>query len=130
MPIELGQPKYYKYSECTEGQKLVVKGEFMGVTEGRYGDQYTFYEDGSGDQVVLNRSGQLAWRIEQGQIAEGGYYDIEYSGTEQLSSGTFKGKDAHKFKISVYSTKELEGKAVEVAEKPKVDQTEALDDLE
>jgi len=140
MPIELGRPKYFKYSECTEGQLLVNKGEFRCIFEGKFGDQYRFQEIG-GQEVVLNKAGQLAWRIEQEQVKEGGYYDIYYIGSEVLEGGKFAGKPAHHFRVAEYTSEEIEEftgvKAPKVAKKegptappPTIKETEDLDDLE
>lgn len=107
MPQELGLPKYFKYSECKPGQKLVTMGEFIGTTQGKFGDLYNFLELATGTQVVLNKTGQIAWRIEQGHIAEGGVYDVTFEGKEKLTQGKFAGKEANKFKFAKYDDGEI-----------------------
>ena len=107
MPTDLGLPKYFKYSECKPGDKLVDMGEFIGSTEGKFGAQHNFIELKTGQQVVLNKAGSLDWRIEKGQIKEGGVYDIHFAGKKKLEKGTFAGKDANDFKFAVYSPDEL-----------------------
>lgn len=143
MPQELGLPRYHKYSDTAPGTKLVDMGEYVGTTQGKFGDQYNFIELKTGQQVVLNKSGGLAWRIEQGHIFEGGVFDVTFDGKEKLTKGKFEGKDANRFKIAKYDNSELEaagvkrpegGRAAAKAPTPTPISTpvpvEALDDLD
>jgi len=142
MPIELGVPKYFKYSELEGGEQLVAKGEFVGVTEGKFGNQYNFREIESGAHVVLNKAGAFEWRIENGHMVEGEVFDIYFEGKELIESGDYAGKEANQFKILKYRDSELPTEFQKSAGPPegKVNDTpvasastpenEAMDDLE
>lgn len=138
MPRQLTVPKYWKYSDLDPGTKLVSKGEFIGVTEGRYGNQYNFIEIDGGQHVVLNKAGQFEWRIDQGHMVEGQVFDVVFQGTEKLTRGQYAGKDVNKFDILCYEDPELPEKyrrgsgSVVAKAQPTPEQAaqaEALDDL-
>lgn len=107
MPKELGLPKYWKYTECEAGTKLVSMGEFVGTTEGKFGDQYNFMELETNQHVVLNKAGAIAWRIEQGHLQEGDVLDIIFDGKTEITTGDFEGKEANNFKFLKYDDDEL-----------------------
>lgn len=130
MPQEMGLPKYFKYSELNGGEKLVVMGEFIGSTEGKYGAQHNFIELQTGQHVVLNKAGGLDWRIEKGHIFEGGVYDVTYDGKEKLEKGKFAGKDANKFKIAQYNDEELVEAGVKKANRRVGGSTERVESVQ
>ena len=139
MPRELGVPKYWKYSELEVGTKLVDKGEYVGTTQGKFGDQYNFIQIEDHQHVVLNKAGAIAWRIEQGHISEGDVVDITFEGKSEITSGDFVGKEANNFGFAVYDDKELPeefkkrkgAKAADVPASPAPTAvSEAMDELE
>lgn len=97
-----GSRKYFKYNECTVGQKLVDNGEFLGSEDGKYGIQHLFDEDGT--TVVLNSSGHLNWLLKN-HVKTGQRVNVEYSGKVRLTKGAMVGKDAHTFDLEVDDTK-------------------------
>jgi hypothetical protein len=90
-----GAKRYVKYSECQAGDEL-VEGYYTGTTVGKYGNQYNFLTE-DGKQVVLNKSGQLEYAIKFVEVGE--YVKVIYEGVAVLQKGTFKGKEAHNFKV-------------------------------
>jgi hypothetical protein len=95
-----GQRKYFKYAECTAGQKLVEDGTYKGIEEGTYGPQYIFNQK-NGDIVVLNKAGHLSWLIDK-YLKTGQLCNVYYKGMgEPLSKGPFKGKEPHTFDLEV-----------------------------
>lgn len=148
MPTKMGLPKYFKYTDCKAGDVLIEKAEFTGTTEGKYGAQFNFIEVDTGQHVVLNKSGQFEWRLEQGHMNVGEVFRITFQGKEKIEKGTYAGKEANKFDIEKYEDSELpkaflekRGKLGGVpsatapagspppAQAPKSPETEALDDL-
>lgn len=139
MPQKLTEPKYFKYSELDPNTPLVTKGEFVGITQGKFGDQYNFIEVDTGQHVVLNKAGAFEWRVEQGHMKEGEVFDIIFLGKETLGRGPYAGKDVNKFDIAKYGEHELPEKFAKKSAptvaggsvSPKaVGQAEALDDLD
>lgn len=90
-----GAKRYVKYSECNVGDVL-VEGYYAGITVGKYGNQYNFTTE-DGTHVVLNKSGQLEYALKFVEVGE--YVRIVYEGVAVLQKGTFKGKEAHNFKV-------------------------------
>lgn len=107
MPREMGIPKYFKYNDCKDGDVLVQKGEFLGVTQGKFGNQYNFLQLDDNQHVVLNKAGSIEWRINQNHIREGDVMDITFGGKEKMESGSFAGKDANTFTFAKYEDEEL-----------------------
>lgn len=94
-----GARKYYKYAECTDGQKLVDDGEFVGTEEGRFGVQHIFRQRNS-EVVCLNSSGHLNWLIEN-HVKPGNRCNVYYAGKVTLAKGAFAGKQAHNFELEI-----------------------------
>lgn len=90
-----GKKNYTKYKECEPGDVL-VEGVFLGERTGRYGVQYEFESD-NGSIEVLNSAGLLNHKMQY--IREGDRVKIIYDGSEMLTSGPMKGKDAHQFTV-------------------------------
>lgn len=140
MPREMGLPVYYKYDDLEPQTQLVVKGEYIGTTQGKFGDQFNFLEVETHRHVVLSGR-SLAWRVEQGHMNEGEVFDIYFEGKVKLTKGQMAGKDVVNFKLLKYSRDELPGfKATKApadadavarpAAKVSAKAPEALDDLE
>jgi acetyltransferase-like isoleucine patch superfamily enzyme len=97
LPVD-GQIKYYKLNECTKGQKLVDNGEYVGVVQGKFGDQFKFRQkDG---QIVVIGGRDLAVKLEN-HAPEGTFCNVYYDEKIVLTSGAMKGKDCHKFKLEI-----------------------------
>ena len=90
-----GAKRYVKYSEASPGDVL-VEGYYAGTTVGKFGNQYNFSTE-DGQQVTLNKSGQLEYALKFVEVGE--YVRVVYEGMVNLQKGTFKGKDAHNFKV-------------------------------
>lgn len=108
MPQELGLPVFplSKNSDTKPGDKVVTMGEYIGETESKMGVNYNFLEPKTGRHVVLS-GGAIRWRIEQGHIVEGGFYDITWNGKSPVGKGQWAGKEAHDFKFAVYRDDEV-----------------------
>ena len=91
--------KYYKYAECTPGQKLVDAGIYTGPSEGKFGVQHSFAQ-ADGTTVVLNSSGHLNWLLEN-HVVPGKLVNVFYADKVLLTRGTYKGKEAHNFELEV-----------------------------
>lgn len=93
----IGDTKYFKYKDCTEGQELVT-GEFVREFDGLYNKQYEFLDD-AGDVVVLNHSAKLAAKLRFAN--PGDRVRIIYDGQTMVSSGPMAGKPMHLFKVAI-----------------------------
>lgn len=90
-----GTKKYFKYADCDKGDVL-VEGKFLREIQGKYGVQYEFM-DNSGDMVVLNKAGQLDYKMEF--IRPGDVLKIVYEGKIVLDKGPMAGKDSNQFTL-------------------------------
>ena len=90
-----GQKKYVKYGDCSKGDVL-VEGKFIRDIQGKYGIQYEFMNE-DGDVVVLNKAGQLDYKMEF--IRPGDVLKITYEGMILLDKGPMAGKDSHQFTL-------------------------------
>jgi len=88
-----GQKKYIKYNECKKGDVL-VEGKYLRDIQGKFGVQYEFLSE-SGDVVVLNKAGQLDYKMEF--IRQGDVLKIIYDGSIILEKGAYAGKPSHQF---------------------------------
>ena len=139
MPIEMTPPKYYNLKETAAGTVLLALGQYVGPSDGRFGLQHNFIQHADHQHVVLN-GGAIDWRVEQGHIREGEYFDITFEGKGVMEKGNFKGKEVNNYKIEKYSDEELKDKGITLKVKPTVappevaaqpvSTSEALDDLE
>lgn len=94
------QAKYFKYAECTKGQKLVDAGVYKGTSEGKFGILHNFQQQ-NGETVVLNHAGKLDWLMEN-KVAVGQLVNVIYTGKEKLpSNAKYPGKEAHNFEVQV-----------------------------
>lgn len=96
-----GARKYFKYNECSPGQRLVENGEYLGTEEGTYGIQHLFKTDSG--VTVLNSSGHLNWMLEK-HVTVGQRVNVDYAGSDVLQKGPMTGKRAHKFDLEVDDT--------------------------
>lgn len=94
-----GAKKYYKYSECEEGQVL-VEGTYIGRSPNKFGKENFDFKSITNEVVCLNHSGQLSYLVEN-FLVEGQYCRVTYLGTETLEKGPFKGKAVHRFDLEV-----------------------------
>jgi len=94
-----GARKYFKYSECEKGQKLVDQGTFIGSEEGKFGVQHLF-KGKDGSTTVLNSAGHLNWLLDE-HVNTNDLVNVYYEGKEMLLKGPMKGKEAHRFELEV-----------------------------
>lgn len=94
-----GVRKYYKYKDCTPGQRLVDDGEYTGSEEGKFGIQHLFTQR-NGEVVCLNSAGHLNYLLKE-HVKVGQRVHIDYADRKVLAKGTFAGKEAHTFDLSV-----------------------------
>lgn len=93
--VEISTAKrYVKYSECKEGDELVV-GWYIGTTDGKFGEQHNFVTE-TGTHVVLNSSGQLDYFIKT-HIKPEDFVKIIFKGKTKLEKGPMAGKEANAF---------------------------------
>lgn len=95
-----GARKYYKYAECSKGQKLIAAGLYVGPEEGKFGINHIFRQD-DGQVVSLNSSGHLNWLMESHTTPGKTICNVYYDGKEVLQKGAMKGKEAHRFELEV-----------------------------
>lgn len=95
-----GARKYYKYSECDKGQKLVSAGLYVGPEEGKFGINHVFKQE-DGQTISLNSAGHLNWLLEDNTTAGKTVCNVYYDGKEMLTKGAMKGKEAHRFELEV-----------------------------
>ena len=88
--------KYCKYAECNVGDVL-VEGTFLREFMGKYGVQYEFEQEETGDIHVLNGAGGLKYKMEF--VKEGDEVRIVYDGMVTLEKGPMAGKSCHNFKL-------------------------------
>jgi hypothetical protein len=90
--------KYYKLDECKKMEKLVDNGEYVGEVEGKFGVQYKFKQkDG---QIVVLSGKQLGRQLED-HAPEGTVCNVYYDEKVILTSGPYKGKPCHNFKLEI-----------------------------
>lgn len=109
-----GARTYYKYAECTDGQKLVDDGEFVGTEEGKFGVQHIFRQRDS-KVVCLNSAGHLNWLVDN-HVKPGSRCNVYYAGKTTLTKGAMAGKEAHNFSLEI----DDEAAVTAPAELPKV----------
>lgn len=114
---------YHKFKDLEPGT-VVVEGVFKRTIQSRYGDQYEFEAD-DGEVHVLNKSGQLAYKMDF--IREGDRAKIIYEGQEMLENGLYKGKMAHQF--TVLRDDSFDESAITDSDDDDLDLDEELDDL-
>jgi len=95
-----GARKYFKYTECEKGQKLVSAGVYVGPEEGKFGTNHIFRQD-DGQVVSLNSSGHLNWLLENYATPGRTVCNVIYGGKEVLQKGSMKGKEAHRFELEI-----------------------------
>lgn len=116
MPRELGVPQF-PIKEASKGDQLVAMGEYVGITESKFGNNYNFIQLEDGGHIVLS-GGALKWRVESGHMSEGDVFDIFYEGKETMEKGDYKGKDVHTFKILQYGPDEIPKDLRKVMKRP------------
>ena len=94
-----GVRKYYKYKDCTPGQRLVEDGEYTGSEEGKFGIQHIFNQR-NGEVVCLNSAGHLNYLLKE-HVKTGMRVNVIYADRKTLAKGPFAGKEAHTFDIEV-----------------------------
>lgn len=104
-----GPKKYFKYSECSEGD-LLVEGKYIGRSPNKFGNEnFDFKPEDGGPTVCLNHAGHLAYLMDN-YVSEGDLVQVVYDGKSKLEKGPMKGKEAHSFIINVAdSNEQLEG---------------------
>lgn len=118
-----GSKTYVKYSECKAGD-VVVEGHFIGSVPSKFGGNNHEFRTESGKIVSLNKSGQLDYCLKH--IAVGDYVRVVYEGKTILDKGTFKGKEAHNFKVAKDPSRRLANTSI-AAPAPKEAGAELLD---
>lgn len=91
-------PKYFKYTECNEGDVLIEDGTYEGQQEGKYGIQHKFMQDG--EPIILNSAGHLN-RLLEDNVVEGDRCHIVFGGKRKLEKGDFAGKEYNHFELGV-----------------------------
>jgi hypothetical protein len=114
--------KYFRYKECSPGDVLVKDGVYIGDTPNQFGRDNHDFRESDGQVVSLNAAGQLDY-ILQNNVKQGDSVKIVYAGTNKLTSGAYKNKDAHSFEVFVKgaeveeaATDELEEETTETDE--------------
>jgi len=95
-----GSRKYFKYSECTPGQKLIENGLYVGAEEGKYGVQHIFNLP-SKETAVLNSAGKLNYQLENFATPGKTRCNVTYAGKSKITKGAMAGKDFHDFDTEV-----------------------------
>ena len=80
-------------NKCKVGE-VVVKGYYIGDTEGQFGPIGQFIQKETNEKVGLPLTGQLKFVFEK-EIETRYYVEIEYRGKETMQKGKFKGKSVH-----------------------------------
>ena len=101
MGILLSAPKYFKLETTEKGTKLVSNGylEKIGISE-KYGNEQFYFREETGGLVCLN-GGQIKYAVNTHNLDDTKLLDITYDGTEVMTNGKFKGKNAHQFIIEL-----------------------------
>lgn len=98
----------------------VVVGEYIGDHKDNYGKTNRILkiteamfkgEDAkawAGKQLVLNSCGMLDKAFEEGGIAKGEFLMVEYTGSNVIEKGPYKGKESHTVKIDRISMDDQE----------------------
>lgn len=95
--------KYFKYSECKEGQVLVEKGTLVAIVENKYGgNNYEFREE-SGEVVSLNPCKALEKAMVGETLGSDNKFKIVYNRKDVVKTGARKGKDFHNIDIYEYA---------------------------
>ncbi len=78
---------------------VVLEGEYKGTMANKFSPDKPDYkfEKEDGTIVVVNQSGSLNNQMKKVEV--GDYVQISYLGQKKLTSGAFKGKTYHEFKI-------------------------------
>lgn len=93
--LSLTSKTFVKPAEMTEGQ--TIKGIFVGSEIDQFDKPNHTVRTTEGD-FTLNSAGSLDKLMEQ--VTPGQYVEITYRGTKTLTSGKYKGKEAHQFEVA------------------------------
>lgn len=115
------QKKFYKYKECTPGQKLVDEGFYVGPSQGKFGVIHDFKQK-NGELVTLNSAGHLNWLLEK-HVNTGDLVNVYYKEKTKVAKGPLAGKDTHAFELEIDS----EGRLSTPMPAPKL--SDNLDDI-
>lgn len=92
--VKLGEVQYFKPKEMTAGQTF--EGRFIEVKAGKY-DNATYMLETADGTIGINGTGKLASLM--AKVALGSLVKITYLGKDEITSGQWKGSDAHNFKV-------------------------------
>lgn len=96
-----GKVNYFKYAECEKGQVLVDTMVYKGTQEGNYGRQNVFVSRTTGEKTVLNKAGQLDYKLDE-FVEVGDTVTVIFDGTEILEKGKFAGKPVNNFVVNLH----------------------------
>lgn len=89
-----GNPRY-------KAGDILVEGVYKGEGHNKFNPDKPNFEFETGDEItVLNSAGHLAYLMDN-NVDPGDYCRVTYAGKEELTSGTFKGKECHQFELEV-----------------------------
>jgi len=95
--------RFIRPAELAKNEVLgvILEGTFEGTLASKFDEgknDYKFMTE-SGETVIVNHSGSLAYQIEKINI--GDYVQLSYEGKKEITKGKLKGKSAHQFKLAV-----------------------------
>ena len=82
-----------------EFKGVVMEGEFIATVPNKFSPDkpdFKFMKD-DGSIVIVNQCGSL--NKQMGKVEIGDYLQISYVGKKILTTGSFKGKSCHEFKV-------------------------------
>lgn len=106
--LSLGSKTFVKPADLEIGQ--TIKGIYIGSEIDQFDKPNWTIRTTEGD-LTMNSSGSLDKLMEQ--VTVGQYVEVTYGGTKTLTSGKYKGKEAHQFEVAASEEIEAIPAAVE-----------------
>lgn len=91
-----GAKSFVKANGMNPGD-VMVTGWFVGERPSKFGGKDFEFETEDGKHIVVNKSGQLVYAMQF--VEKGDFVRVTYVGKNILDKGTFKGREAHQFKV-------------------------------